>query len=91
MRSSAVAGRFDAPGQLDRQHVVHLGPGEAAAEAIAHARTLGFAEVIALILPYNAASRRVAEKVGMKAAQREVEHAGLPHVLYRVQPAELPP
>ena len=64
---------------------------EAAAEAIAHARTLGFAEVIALILPYNAASRRVAEKVGMKAAQREVEHAGLPHVLYRVQPAELPP
>lgn len=56
---------------------------EAAAEAIDHARRLGFGEVVALVLPYNAASRRVAEKAGMEAAQREVEHAGLPHVVYR--------
>jgi RimJ/RimL family protein N-acetyltransferase len=56
---------------------------EAAAQAIEHARSLGFVEVVALILPHNTASRRVAEKVGMQAGQ-EVEHAGLPHVLYRM-------
>jgi RimJ/RimL family protein N-acetyltransferase len=56
---------------------------EAAARAIDHARSLGFEEVVALVLPHNVASRRVAEKVGMEAG-REVEHAGLPHLLYRV-------
>lgn len=55
---------------------------EAAGRAIAAARSLGFAEVVALILPYNLASRRVAEKAGMES-EREVEHAGLRHVLYR--------
>ncbi len=55
---------------------------EAALRAVKHASSLGFDEVIALILPHNVASRRVAEKAGMRAGE-EVEHAGLPHVLYR--------
>lgn len=55
---------------------------EAALQAIKHGASLGFDEVIALILPHNVASRRVAEKAGMRAGE-EVEHAGLPHVLYR--------
>lgn len=55
---------------------------KAARRAIGHAGSLGFEAVVALILPHNVASRRVAEKVGMQAAE-EVEHAGLPHVLYR--------
>jgi len=55
---------------------------EAAKRAIGHAHALGFEIVIALILPHNLASRRVAEKAGM-VAEREVEHAGLPHLLYR--------
>ena len=57
---------------------------EAAGHAIDHARSLGFAEVVALVLPHNVASRRVAEKTGMEAGH-EVEHAGLPHVLYRAR------
>lgn len=55
---------------------------EAALRAIDHASSLGFVEVVALILPHNVASRRVAEKAGMRAGE-EVEHVGLPHVLYR--------
>jgi [ribosomal protein S5]-alanine N-acetyltransferase len=58
---------------------------EAAGRAIEQADALGFEMVIALILPYNLASRRVAEKCGMEA-RREVEHAGLPHLLYRTPP-----
>lgn len=55
---------------------------EAALRAVGHAGSLGFEGVVALILPHNVASRRVAEKAGMRAGE-EVEHAGLPHVLYR--------
>lgn len=55
---------------------------EAASKALDHARALGFVEVVALILPHNLASRRVAEKAGFEAGH-EVEHAGLPHLLYR--------
>lgn len=55
---------------------------EAALRAVEHASSLGFVQVVALILPHNLASRRVAEKIGMEAGE-EVEHAGLPHVLYR--------
>jgi RimJ/RimL family protein N-acetyltransferase len=59
------------------------GLGTAAATlAIDQADSLGFEAVIALILPHNLASRRVAEKAGL-TAEREVEHAGLPHLLYR--------
>lgn len=54
----------------------------AAMLAVEQADSLGFEAVIALILPHNVASRRVAEKAGL-AAEREVEHAGLPHLLYR--------
>ena len=43
---------------------------------------LGLPEVIAFTLPYNIASRRVMEKTGFAYAG-EVEHVGLPHVLYR--------
>ena len=44
--------------------------------------------MIALALPGNGASRRVAEKAGMELAG-EVEHAGLAHVLYRLRLALL--
>jgi [ribosomal protein S5]-alanine N-acetyltransferase len=39
-------------------------------------------EVVAFTLPHNLASRRVMEKSGF-AFERDIEHAGLPHVLYR--------
>ncbi|HEY3728890.1 MAG TPA: GNAT family N-acetyltransferase [Solirubrobacteraceae bacterium] len=39
-------------------------------------------EVIAFTLPDNVASRRVMEKAGF-AYEREIVHAGLPHVVYR--------
>jgi RimJ/RimL family protein N-acetyltransferase len=55
---------------------------EAAAAAAEQARELGFEAVIALILPTNAASRRVAEKTGF-SRNGEVVHAGLPHLLFR--------
>lgn len=57
---------------------------EAALAAIELGRSVGLAEVVAMTLPENAASRRVAEKIGMKAEPGEVSHAGLPHVLYRL-------
>lgn len=55
---------------------------EAALAALDLARAVGLREVVAMALPDNLASRRVAEKIGMRA-EREIEHAGLPHVLYR--------
>lgn len=56
---------------------------EAALEAVELARAVGLREVVAMALPENAASCRVAEKIGM-SADREISHAGLPHVLYRL-------
>jgi RimJ/RimL family protein N-acetyltransferase len=51
---------------------------------------LGLREVIAFTLPDNAASRRVMEKSGF-AYEREITHAGLPHVLYSQRlPASAP-
>jgi RimJ/RimL family protein N-acetyltransferase len=44
--------------------------------------TLGVDHVVSLIRPENAASRRVAEKLGMTIG-RETEHAALPHLVYR--------
>jgi ribosomal-protein-alanine N-acetyltransferase len=58
---------------------------EAAAAAVERAGELRFEEVVALILPANVASRRVAEKVGFEQAG-EVTHAGLPHLLFRLRP-----
>jgi RimJ/RimL family protein N-acetyltransferase len=45
---------------------------------------LGLTDVVAFTLTHNAASRRVMEKAGF-AFERDIEHAGLPHVLYRLQ------
>jgi [ribosomal protein S5]-alanine N-acetyltransferase len=46
------------------------------------AERLGLRDVIAFTLPTNVASRRVMEKAGF-AYERDIVHAGLPHVLYR--------
>jgi ribosomal-protein-alanine N-acetyltransferase len=48
---------------------------------------LGMAEVVAFTLPANQASRRVMEKVGFRF-ERDIVHAGLPHVLYRLRRAQ---
>lgn len=52
--------------------------------AVEWGRELEFEELIALVLPTNLASRRVAEKVGCEQSG-EVEHAGLPHLLFRLR------
>jgi len=56
----------------------------AAVEGRELARSVGLHELVALVLPANVASRRVAEKVGMRSSV-EVTHAGLPHLLYRIE------
>lgn len=43
--------------------------------------SLGLPRVVAFTLPDNLASRRVMEKTGF-GFEREIEHHGLPHVLY---------
>jgi [ribosomal protein S5]-alanine N-acetyltransferase len=45
---------------------------------------LDFREIVAFTMPTNHASRRVMEKVGLRY-ERDVVHAGLPHVLYRIK------
>lgn len=55
---------------------------EMANAAVNWARELRIKELVALVLPANAASRRVAEKVGCEQ-DGEVDHAGLPHLLFR--------
>jgi len=45
-------------------------------------RDLGLEEIVAFTLPDNLASRRVMEKAGF-VYERQIAHAGLPHVLYR--------
>ena len=47
---------------------------------------LGLADVVAFTLPANRASLRVMQKLGFEY-EREIEHAGLPHVLYRLTTA----
>jgi ribosomal-protein-alanine N-acetyltransferase len=56
---------------------------EAALAAVEVARSQRLGEIIALTLPDNRASRRVAEKAGM-SQEGKVVHAGLDHVLYRL-------
>ena len=58
---------------------------EAARAAVARARSLGIDEVVAFTVPTNLASRRVVEKAGLRY-ERDFEHVGLPHVLYRLPP-----
>jgi ribosomal-protein-alanine N-acetyltransferase len=68
--------------------------GEGLATELAHAAVdvafsaLGLPELIAFTLPDNLASRRVMDKAGF-AYDGEIEHAGLPHVLYRRAPERL--
>jgi RimJ/RimL family protein N-acetyltransferase len=57
---------------------------EMAAVAVKRARELCMEELVALVLPANTASRRVAEKLGCER-DGEVDHAGLPHLLYRLR------
>jgi ribosomal-protein-alanine N-acetyltransferase len=45
---------------------------------------LRLAELVCFTLPTNAASRRVMEKAGF-CYERDIEHAGLPHVLHRLR------
>jgi len=62
--------------------------GQGLATELAHACVeVGFAhldllEIVAFTLPDNIASRRVMEKAGF-TYERDIVHAGLPHVLYR--------
>jgi RimJ/RimL family protein N-acetyltransferase len=58
---------------------------EAAAAALEFATELELDEVVAMILPINTASRRVAEKIRMVPAG-EVEHAGFDHLLLKAAP-----
>ncbi|OJT18687.1 hypothetical protein BO221_38760 [Archangium sp. Cb G35] len=48
---------------------------------------LGFEDVVAFTLTTNKASRRVMEKLGMRY-ERDITHADLPHVLFRITAAE---
>ncbi len=60
---------------------------ELGAASVAHAfGPLGLADVVSFTLIENRASRRVMEKLGF-AYEDEIEHAGLPHVLYRLSAA----
>ncbi|MDQ2621417.1 MAG: GNAT family N-acetyltransferase [Actinomycetota bacterium] len=57
---------------------------EQAGAALLAARDRGFNRVVSLTLPHNLASRRVMEKIGLVCAGN-VNHAGLPHVLYEMR------
>ncbi len=46
---------------------------------------LGLRSVVAVTLPTNLASRRVMQKAGL-VYERDITHAGLPHVLFRTRP-----
>ena len=66
-------------------HPDHWGQGyavELAAPARDLAYSRGLNSVVALTQPFNTASRRVMEKLGM-TYERDITHADLPHVLYR--------
>lgn len=49
-------------------------------------QSLDVGSVVAVTLPDNARSQRVMHKIGM-VFERAVDHAGLPHVLFRTQPS----
>jgi ribosomal-protein-alanine N-acetyltransferase len=57
---------------------------EAAEAALGWAQELGLQEAVALVTPDNDASRRVAEKIGMRQEGQTV-HGGLPHLVYRIR------
>jgi ribosomal-protein-alanine N-acetyltransferase len=49
--------------------------------------SLGYRDVVAFTLPHNTGSRAVMERCGMQV-EREIVHAGLTHVLYRIRREE---
>ena len=55
----------------------------AAASVRAGFETIGLADLVCFTLATNRASQHVMQKVGF-TFEREVEHAGLPHLLYRL-------
>jgi RimJ/RimL family protein N-acetyltransferase len=59
----------------------------AAASVRAGFETLGLADLVCFTLVTNRASQHVMQKVGFKF-EREVEYAGLPHLLYRLAATE---
>jgi RimJ/RimL family protein N-acetyltransferase len=69
-----------APDQRGRGYATEIG---AAAVGVAF-DLLDLTDVVAYTEVDNDASRRVMEKLGFEY-EREVEHAGLPHVLYRLR------
>jgi RimJ/RimL family protein N-acetyltransferase len=54
------------------------------AGVVAGFHEVGLPELVSFTLPDNLASRRVMEKVGF-TYERDTDHAGLPHVLYRLR------
>lgn len=58
---------------------------ELGADALGRARSLGLARVVAFTRSDNIRSRQVMEKLGLEH-EREFEHAGLPHLLFRAGP-----
>jgi RimJ/RimL family protein N-acetyltransferase len=44
---------------------------------------LGFGSLVAITTPENVASQRVMRKAGL-AYERDIVHAGVPHVLFRI-------
>lgn len=57
---------------------------EAALAAVEWAHELRFEQVVALVLPENIASQRVAAKAGFEQ-NGEIVHAGLSHLLFRLR------
>jgi RimJ/RimL family protein N-acetyltransferase len=45
----------------------------------------GLEEIVSFTVPSNLPSRRVMEKIGM-THERDIDRAGLPHVLYTIRP-----
>lgn len=74
-----------AAGRWGRGHATEIGQ---AALAFARERLPGH-QIVAITRTGNLASRRVMEKAGLRFAG-ELEHAGLPHVLYREAPPAPP-
>jgi RimJ/RimL family protein N-acetyltransferase len=90
IRHAQVAGRPEVEllWFLDPDHQGRGYATELAREAVRVAfEVLELDDVVAFTVPANAPSRGVMEKLGMRY-ERDIEHAGLPHVLYRLRRAE---
>ena len=86
LRHTSVAGRPEVELMwfMDPDHWKHGYATEIAREAVRVAfEVLELDDVVAFTTPVNVASRTVMEKLGM-AYETDIDHAGLPHVLYRL-------